>query len=67
MTTITIEESTIKPQKIQCETPLEAVEELLDAMGYVLLLPVENREMRAKIEAHKTQNKERAISSYDNI
>ena len=67
MTIITIEQSTIKPQKIQCKTALEAVEELLDAMGYVLLSSVENQEMRAKIEKHERQNRGRAVSTYDNI
>ena len=67
MTTITIEESIIKPRKIQCKTALEAVEELLDAMGYVLLSSVENQEMRAKIEKYERQNRGRAVATFDNI
>ncbi|NOX47618.1 MAG: hypothetical protein GXO89_11645 [Chlorobi bacterium] len=66
MTTIIIN-SGLKEGSFSFNTPLQAVEKLLDEMDFVLLQPIKNTEVLARVKKHAKENVDRALETYDNI
>ena len=66
MTTITIN-SGLKEGSFSFNTPLQAVEKLLDEMDFVLLQPINNPEILKRVKKHAEENKNRSLETYDNI
>ena len=66
MTTITIENSS-HIKDFHCSAPMEAMEELLESMGCVMLTPVEDESVLQRTEAHREENRGRSLDTYDDI
>ena len=66
MTTITIKNG-LSEENLVFANPLEAMESLMDSMGYVLLTPIKNLKSQARVQKHADNNKNRPLDSYDDI
>lgn len=67
MTTITIKDGLKKNIQVNCDTIMEAAEFLLEEAGFVLLQPIESKEIRDRVKKHKTENAHRDLNSFDDI
>ncbi len=67
MTTITIKEGLKKNIQVNCDTIMEVAEFLLEEAGFVLLQPIESKEIRDRVKKHKTENAHRDLNSFDDI
>lgn len=66
MTTITIKNG-FRKKNIVVKTPQEALQTLLDSMGYVYLFPITDEHINQKLRKHAKNNKDRSITDYDNL
>ena len=66
MTTITIKKG-LKKKNYVYNTPIQAIEDILNEMGIVLLQPIENPEILERVKRHRQENKNRLLASYDDI
>ena len=66
MTTITIKKG-LKKKNYVYNTPIQAIEDILNEMGIILLQPIENPEILERVKRHRQENKNRLLASYDEI
>ena len=66
MTTITIKKGLRKKNYVY-NTPIQAIEDILNEMGIILLQPIENPEILERVKNHHKENKNRSLDSYDDI
>ena len=66
MTTITIQNG-LKNEDIIVKTPQEALQTLLDSLGYTYMMPVNDEETLARLKIHFEENEDRSLDDYDNI
>ena len=66
MTTITIKDG-LKKGDYSYNTPLQAVENILNEIGIILLQPIEDQEILARVKKHAQENKNRELDTYDDI
>ncbi len=66
MTTITIKNG-LKKNSYTFNNPMQAIEDMLAEMEIVFLQPIENPNILARVKKHQEENKDRDISSYDDI
>jgi len=66
MTTITIKDG-LKKGDYSYNTPLQAVENILNEIGIILLQPIEDQEILTRVKKHAQENKNRELDTYDDI
>ena len=66
MTTITIQNG-LNNEDIFVKTPQEALQTLLDSLGYTYMMPVNDEETLARLKIHFKENEDRSLDDYDNI
>ncbi len=66
MTTITIKDG-LEDKNINVKNPQEALQKLLDSLGYTYLFPIRDKKISQKLKKHSDENKDRPLEDFDNI